>query len=214
MAKHTVLLPSKKFGSKKEAQQFFREMLHHYEDGDEIKDEDESILFELLQRHPEAKEKIGCGAKGFYRNRSPNHPTSCFHIERNDGTTTDFSFNDCVSSSKPTLEQYFYRACRSAITESLTARKNKIFQNGPVNCHKTGIEVTKEEAEYRHTTPRFRDIVKSFQLSNNININKEMFVESDDMQYITEFIDPALASKFLEFHSQHATLEIYKKFER
>ena len=90
MARQTVDLPSISFKSKSEATAYFKKMLNRYHDGDELNPDDDAILFELLQRHPEMDDKIGAGVKRFYRDKSPIHPTSCFHLERIDGTTTDF----------------------------------------------------------------------------------------------------------------------------
>ena len=91
MTYKTVNLPSITFKSKSAAIEYFKEMLNRYNDGDELSSNDDEILFELLQCHPEMEGKIGVGVNRFYRDNSPIHPTSCFHIERIDGTTTDFS---------------------------------------------------------------------------------------------------------------------------
>lgn len=99
MSSHPVTLPSKKFKSKSEATKYFSEMLLRCRDGEEVDPIDVKILFELLQRHPKVREKIGPGVKRFYRDKSPTHPTSCFHLERCDGTTTDFSFLSCISGT-------------------------------------------------------------------------------------------------------------------
>lgn len=95
------MLPSKRFGSKSEAMCYFSAMLQRYKDGEGINAFDDLLLFELLQRHPQAHEKMGVGIKRFYRDRSPTHPSSCFHLERYDGTTTDFSYRLCLSSAAP-----------------------------------------------------------------------------------------------------------------
>jgi len=87
MTGHPVILPNKNFKTKNEAKNFFKEMLNRYQDKQELTLEDDAILFERLQQHPEASDKIGAGIKRFYRDRSSNHPTSSFHIERTDGST-------------------------------------------------------------------------------------------------------------------------------
>ncbi|MBK5509776.1 DCL family protein [Pseudomonas sp. TH15] len=80
-----VVLPSRTFATQGEATAFFKAMLARYGDGEFLNSDDEDILYELLQRHPEADEKIGAGVQAFYRQRSPDHPTSCFHVLRVDG---------------------------------------------------------------------------------------------------------------------------------
>lgn len=132
-----VVLPSISFPTKKKATNFFKEMLNRYVDGQEIEPSDHILLYELLLRHPTAADKIGKGVKRFFRQKSHDHPTSCFHLERIDDMPTDFSYIECISSFDPTLEQYFYRACRQSVSEILTTKKNELFDIRNVRCSKT-----------------------------------------------------------------------------
>lgn len=210
-----VVLPSISFSTKKKATEFFKDMLNRYEDGQEIETSDHIFLYELLLRHPEATHKIvGTGVKKFFRQKSPDHPTSCFHLERIDNSKTDFSYPECISSFEPTLEQYFYRACRQSVSEILTAKKNQLFDRGNVRCSKTNELVSKENSEYRHTEPKFFEIVRQFKKGLNRPINNTMFVQSKDLQYSTRFSDKNIEAKFIEFHQKIANLAIFKKYER
>ncbi len=211
---YKINLPHKEFSTKKEATQFFKEMLENYNDGDTVSSIDDNILFDLIQRHPEVKEKVGVGISYFYRDQSPNHPTSCFHIKRNDESNTDFSIATCINSANPTLLQDFYSACRTAVSSKLIEEKRQLFIHGEVPCSITGELVTSDNAEYRHTQPRFRDIVNNFVIEENLEIASNMIVENADMQYVTSFEDSDLAEKFNTFHSRCANLEIVKKFVR
>ena len=65
--------------------------------GQTIKEQDSEFLSDGLKRHPQASEKIGCGVRRFYRDRAPKFGTPCFWIERNDGSTEKFSFQNCVT---------------------------------------------------------------------------------------------------------------------
>lgn len=216
MARQPVELPSISFQSKTEATAFFRGMLNRYRDGQELTSDDDAILFELLQRHPQAEEKIGAGVKLFYRDSSPNHPTSCFHIERIDGTTTDFSYPTCISATSSTLAQQFYEACRNAVSENLTRQKNALFKDagGKMRCSKTGAMITIDEADYRHTIPKFREIVRDFIAENNITISSEIVTSSADMQYTTRFVDLKIKNLFVRYHTAKANLAMFKKHER
>ena len=75
MAGHPVVLPSISFKTKTEAKEFFRAMLHRYSDGGEISPEDDQYLFEVIQRHPEVKDKVGVGINTL-TNRILNDPDS------------------------------------------------------------------------------------------------------------------------------------------
>jgi len=214
MAGHPINLPHRQFSTKTEATSFFREMLENYNDGDTVSSIYDNILFDLIQRHPEVEEKIGVGIASFYKDTSPNHPTSCFHVKRNDGSSTDFSIKTCINNASPTLLQDFYSACQTAISSKLIEEKKQIFSHGEVPCSITGEVVTIDDSEYRHTQPRFRDIVNNFIISEGLTITNDMIVENADMQYITSFENQELADKFDTFHSGCANLEIVKKFVR
>lgn len=216
MTRQQVNLPSKTFKSKSDATAYFKEMLNRYNDGDELNSDDDTILFELLQRHPEADDKIGVGVKRFYRAKSPIHPTSCFHIERYDGTTTDFSYPSCISGNTASLSQQFYEACRFAVSQDLIKQKERLFKDsgGTMICEKTGANITINEADYRHTSPRFREIVRDFIKQYNITISPDLVTHSRDMQYVVRFVDSNIESLFKKYHATKAHLGMYKKYER
>lgn len=216
MAGQPVDLPSVSFKSKSEATAYFKEMLNRYNDGDELNADDDAILFELLQRHPEASDKIGVGVKRIYRDRTPFHPTSCFHIERTDGTTTDFSYPSCISGNTSSLAQRFYEACRFAVSQDLIKQKEKLFKEagGIMTCKKTGAEITINEADYRHTTPKFREIVGNFITEYNITISPALVTDSTDMQYVVRFVDSNIESLFKKYHAGKAHLAMFKKYVR
>jgi hypothetical protein len=216
MAKQTINLPSITFMSKKDAKAYFQNMLNRYRDKDILSTEDDTILFELLQRHPEAAEKIGVGVKRFYRSRSNIHPTSCFHLERFDGTTTDFSYVSCISGNAATLEQQFYEACRYAVANKLICQKEQLFleAGGTMKCAKTGTPITIDNAEYRHTEPSFREIVRDFIADNHITIISTMLTHGTDMQYIVKFADLGVESLFKSYHTAKSNLAMFKKYSR
>ncbi len=209
-----VELASKHFPTKTSAKEFFKKMLNRYKDGEELNQEDHVLLYELFLRHPDASDKIGIGVKRFFRDQSLDHPTSCFHVEREDASSTDFSYPECISNVKPTTEQYFYRACRQSVSEILTAKKNNLFDQGSVRCCKTNEFVTKENSEYRHTSPKFSQIVNDFRKKLDRPIHKDMFYEDADLQYTTRFSDKEVEKLFIEFHQEKANLDVFKKFER
>lgn len=82
------------FASKRDATEFFKEMLYRYELGDKVSVQDASVLAALLAMHPEASEKIGAGI-GSFSVRSADFGTRCFWVNRTDGTIEKFSFRAC-----------------------------------------------------------------------------------------------------------------------
>lgn len=86
-----VNLPSIQFKKKKDAEDFFRSIRDRYLNGVTIAGMDFQYLWELLQFHPDAEEKIGVGVRRFYCDKS-DEGTRCFFIERINGTDIDFSY--------------------------------------------------------------------------------------------------------------------------
>jgi hypothetical protein len=207
-----VNLPSIQFSKKSDATDFFREMLNRYSDGDDVNSEDAEILYELILRHPETVEKLGVGLNKFYRARSTEYPaTSCFHIERTDGTTTDFSYKSCIDSTEPTLDDYFYRACSWSVYEKNQNEKKQLFTRGPVHCSKTNEVVTLQNSEYRHTSPSLKALVEEYKSGLGAQLTSEMFVEHADLQYSFKFADQTIEQGFIDLHNQKAKLAIFKK---
>ena len=208
MARQTVNLHSISFKSKSEALTYFKKMLNCYHEEEELNSNDDEILFELLQSHPEMKIKIGVGVNRFYRAKSSIHPTSCFHLERIDGSTTDFSYKVCIDGNSPTLVKQFYDACRYSVSDRLIQEKEKLFEEsgGTMVCQKTGCQISIHDSEYRHTTPRFRDIVKEFISEFNIVISPKQISHGADMQYVVKFADSELEELFKKFHTKQSNL--------
>jgi len=69
-------------------------------------DEKFNELLEMIQHHPNAKEKIGKGIKRFYSKLSLyNKHQMMPMIERVDGTRTDFSIGKCVRVMESTKKR-------------------------------------------------------------------------------------------------------------
>jgi len=221
MARHEVVIESvgsnwqQVFSSKKDAIHFFRAMLRRYRNNQKITDIDSQALRSLLERHPEAQQKIGCGVRHFLK-APTDEGTSCFWIERDDGTKTDFSYISCANARGPSLYQQFAEACRQAVKSELEAAKKKHFgehanSDGKVRCEVTGELVTTYESHLDHKKPfTFQVIVISFITANNLTITAEMLSRPTDAQYVATLIDEDIQNRFREYHRKTANLRIIK----
>ena len=185
-------------------------MLHRYSVGDKVNAEDGILLAQLLQRHPEAEDKIGAGVDYFYIIRNPYRPNNAFCIQRKDDTSTEFSFYSCIKGTKPTAENYFYRACAYSVSEYLTEEKNRLLETMPT-CPLTGQRLTKENSEYRHTSPPLKDLIKGFATENRISIDFSLFPSDRDMQMEVKFLDPSLHFGFIDYHKRNANMALALK---
>lgn len=212
MAAQPIVLPSKTFSTKGEAEKFFSEMLGRYKDGDRVSSADEIILYEYFLRNPDAKMKTGPGVDHFFKDKSPNHNTSCFHVSWVGGEgSTDFGLRACKDGVTPTLEALFYSACRYAVDASLKAEKKEIFDKagGVVCCSKTGVPTTFTTSYYRHTQPRFKEIVAGFVALKSLSLTESMLTSSQNDQYVTRFSEPAMEIEFILYHDSVSNLAIF-----
>jgi hypothetical protein len=217
MAAHKVSIrigdSERVFGSKAELLAECKAMLARYRNGEYVNEIDSELLRGILERHPEALQKIGCGVTRFFRNRT-DQGTDCFWLERQDGTSTDFSYNSCVSARGKSLYQEFAEACRQAVQSYLNTAKKEHFERygnaeGKVQCELTSEMVAPYQAHLDHKKPMtFQVIVTTFIAANKLEVRAEMLSIPRDAQFVTIFMDKNLEQKFCEYHKGLASLRI------
>ncbi|CAN5631890.1 hypothetical protein BH24ACI2_BH24ACI2_02970 [soil metagenome] len=150
--KQQIEIGNKIFRYKKDALLHFKNILNSYDFGESLNSKDFNDVYELLKRHPRAKEKIGVGIKGFKIGKVQYH-TKCFEFIRTDATTGYFGYVKCISGDRNAITE-FSRACRKAIQEDLRNVKIEYFKKyskkGRVKCQETGELLLYEELNVDH----------------------------------------------------------------
>tara|TARA_R110000787_G_scaffold259292_1_gene364604 strand:+ start:290 stop:997 length:708 start_codon:yes stop_codon:yes gene_type:complete len=212
---HPVKLDTKTFSSKKEATEFFKQMLHRYDAGDRINKSDSEHLNALLKRHEEYKQKIGAGVSHFEL-MSADYGTNCFRIERIDGTGTDFSYLHCIRNKPKAKKQEVMRGLREVVRYDLYRAKEKYFkenmdENRTVECAVTRERVTKTECHMDHASPKtFEMIVEFFLDHKNMNYNDVEISTGRDNQLTPEIMNSKLAEDFKTYHHKNAAVRVVK----
>lgn len=83
------------FDRKGDAHEYLKNILNSYGPEETVSKQDAAFLQQTLDRHPEAKEKIGCGVDSFFVRRA-DYGTVCFWIKRTDGSVVRFSYKSCI----------------------------------------------------------------------------------------------------------------------
>jgi hypothetical protein len=83
------------FPKRGDAVSYLKDMLHKYDAGDRVNEDDATILLAALEHHPNGAEKIGCGVANFSV-RTAEFGTKCFWVNRTDGTTEKFSITGAI----------------------------------------------------------------------------------------------------------------------
>lgn len=210
--KQPIKIGDKIFKYKKDALLHFKNILNSYDFGESLNFEDFNDVYELLRRHPRAKEKIEVGIKDFKIGKV-QYDTKCFEFTRTDSTTGYFGYIKCINGDRKAITE-FSRVCRKAIQEDLKNVKAEYFKkhskNGRVKCQETGELLLYEDLNVDHRQPNtFSIIVERFIEVNDIDLNEIKYVTTND--YAKELADKDLIDKFRQYHKNKANLRLVKK---
>ena len=142
--------------------------------------------------------------------------TSCFWLERIDGSRTDFSYISCIKAKAKSLYQDYAEACRQTVAGDLIKAKKAHFDvygdaSGRVPCDLTGELLLPDEAHLDHAQPMtFEVMVQAFRAATGIEPSRDILSKSQDQQFATTFTDPDIAQRFRDYHHRVANLRIIK----
>lgn len=159
-----------------------------------------NFFFDLIQRHPDVDEKIGCGIKSFMTKYNLcNKKAIETYIIRTDNTIVNFSWVCCCNGEGKSTKELLNRALRQSIINQILEFK----ENNIMKCVYCGDE--NSEIHIDHINP-FRDIVKKF-LENKINIPTKFKKDDRYNQTMFQDEDKIFANDWEEYHRSHAQLQ-------
>lgn len=204
-----INIGSKTWSTKKEAEAFYRAILHASTLNAPLEEEDFHEVYSLLLNHPSAQEKIQGGVEYLYVGND-EHGGRCFHIKHPDGTSEAFSFLKSISGESSGLSK-FDKAARKAVEEDTSSHKRKYFGEEPTAvCELTGVDLMWAGAHVDHAPPNyFSTIVSSFLTEYGVDPSTEGYTSKTG--YGCEFTNPKLAECFREFHNSRAKLRVICK---
>lgn len=207
--KYKFTIDGKEFTSKKSVTDYVRaEILYKYADLVRISEEHLRFMVSLLQYHPWGEQKIGPGVVDMWIAKNPNFPTRGFYLSRTDGTTTDFSFLQCVQTGSVVRD--LREACRAAIVPTVLAVKNAAFDAGQVVCPIKQRVVTKTDCHVDHEPPNTFAAIFAAYLETGIKPDS-IALKHDDNDAGTKFSSEQDATAWVSFHNQIAKLRVISK---
>ncbi|MCP1391282.1 MAG: DCL family protein [Methanothrix sp.] len=201
--KKMIYVGEQTFKNWKAAKECARNILNSYDMGVNISRKDQEFLTSALRlRGSEGEQKIGCEIKRIYIG-SDGYEKRCFYLERNDGSTTDFSYIKCFSghtkrSKKSPKMKDFEAACRTAIMS------DKI---------EVGRESNIDNVDVHHEQIPFKELVKTFIKERQIKLENVKFLGHEDNSTVIRFEDEQLENDFRVFHDNNAILVPLSKEE-
>lgn len=176
---------------------------------------DSAFVMNLLERHPDAEQKIGCGVDYLYVNENPMYPgerNRGFYLVRTDGTHTDFSYRECL---KPTPhKKKVFNAMRAAIESDTLAFKNAAFSKSSVlTCPDTGKPITFAGSHVDHVAPlTFVFLVDNFMSLVGLSFDDIALTPSGDNQFQDKFADKQIEKAWQKYHAENAKLEVVSQW--
>lgn len=199
------------YASKKAAKDDLRGLRDAHRDGRAIRDEDAvELLLAVVASHPQADEKIGDGIRGFFVARAPDHPTYCFHLRRVDGSTTDFSWNEAITPTRPV--DRLRMACRGAIKDQKDTFKAEDWpssERSTRTCPITGKAFTRDDAVVDHQPPStVKALVEEWLASLGLRVEDIPIVHTGDQRSEDTFADDGHRQHWRAFHGTRAQLRL------
>ncbi len=201
------------FKYKKDALNYYKNILNSYNFGDYLNKKDKLEIIELLKLHPDFTRKFSNGIEEVVVKKIPKYNSKAFHILDKDGVVEAFSYIKCINGSKPPLT-IFSLTCRDIVQDDINNVKLQYFKtnskSGKVKCQETDELCKWEELVIDHRQPNtFSVIVDRFIEVYHIDIHKIEYVEILDGVY--KFKDDEICQKFKEYHKKKANLRIVRK---
>jgi hypothetical protein len=212
-AKKPVVLSTREFTKQGDADRYFSTMLRSYQIGQRISLEDTADLIALLDRHPEAIEKIGKGVAYFDIMRS-DQGTPCFRINRVDNTGTDFSLYWAIRARPPSRKQEVMAALRRVIADDINQARARMaassrLADGRVLCAATQTAIDLVDAHVDHVPPiTFELIVVEFLALHGATFDAVPITIGTDNQTAPDITDATFASAFRTYHLGRAELAL------
>lgn len=188
-----------------------RAALHRYAAGLPLGDRDARLVRRVLDFHPIAERKIGCGIRVFYTTHRGRNKH--FAILHEDGSSTDFSFMKCVYG-EPGALQKFRAACRNAVWNDTLKFKEAVFaqsadQHRRVKCQVSGRPCAWVETHVDHIPPlTFVSLCDAFITSHGVDPETVVFTGDGDNETKIKLADRKLIVAFRRYHGPNAMLRV------
>jgi hypothetical protein len=200
------------FPTQKAATAHFRTILHRHGAGVRIPEPDATGLCWLLERHPYAAQKVGCGVKYFTTQHEAEYGTLHFVLVRTDDSQTDFSFLHCIKA--PTALSDAKQAMRAEVTPDILDAKAEFFRrnanaDGKVLCPVSNVWIGPEEADADHAPPHlFGPMATMFLAARGIEPDAGFVDDHGDNLIGPRMRDRALAADWRKYHHRLAAIRV------
>ena len=224
-----IKIGEKEFKFKKDALNYYKEILNSYDFGEILSDEHYNDIIDLLNYdisytddHPEFEEKESENENEEnddyvienVRIGKVQFNTKCFELLYRNGETDFISYRLRITQPKENVFDDFRQAARNIIHEDIRNVKQEYFdkfsKKGLVPCQETGIQSNWTELVVDHRQPNtFSVIVDRFVELFKIDLKKIEYKSDENNFYL--FKDNELSENFRNYHQEKAVLRVVRK---
>jgi Protein of unknown function (DUF3223) len=205
-----ITVGTMEFLTTKDATEWVQQIVDKYPNGENFSAVHTAFFKDLLELHPNCKDKVGVGVKGFVVNQNPVYPNRTVFIIRDDGSPCDFSWVKCLrGEQQETLRR---QALRVAVVPQILAYKNTTLAPGMQHCEITGLRLTSDNCAVDHVAPKTFDVVvDDWLLAEGISLEAVQISPSRDLQYNRSMTNPAQIASWFQYHQAHAHLRLLSR---
>lgn len=204
MPKIMCWIGDRKYPSRGARREAVREVLYRIPIGSTVEnDDDDALLRDLLDMHPEAEQKIGPGVASFRIGRAKRGKSPGFEVVRTDGTVLDFSYQACLDH--PNLRAQVLNAMSAEVEEGKSVYFNARKDDGTLVSDLSGARLATNRTYVGYFPgPSFVKIATDF--ATVVGGWAEIQLTDSSVPGIARFTDRELAKRWRDYHNEHAVL--------
>jgi len=194
------------FDTQTEAMDFVREVLNAAIWSQPLTGEVHEFALSLLERHPRASQKIGCGVEHFTVDNDENG-SRCFYVHRTNGTRDHFSYLKSLKGQDD-VRSLVVGALNRAIDEQIWNFRDRQLQNGPLICSYTGQSITKDSYHVDHHNPTFLELYRAWMTQQSLGFENVEISEGCDNEIGRRMMNPSQIASWQQYHRNQARLRM------
>jgi len=198
------------FRTKRDIAKYVCSIVESYADDTPLTHDDFVFMRSLLNGHPDMLIKVGCGVADMFIRVAPIYGgnTRCFWLSRSDGSSTDFSWRECIYPTP--LKQRVKRAFRNAVDDQVYSFKRLYFDNtDDPQCALSDERIEFVGSHVDHIPPDdFDDLTKRFLFDERLRFDQVVVISTEDGQFGDSLADEDLSRRWQEYHREHAHLRV------
>lgn len=199
-----VWIGKRRYATKKARQEAVQEILGRYRRGQLVdQEEDDLLLRDLLNMHPDAAEKVGPGVDQFRIIATPRGNHKGPQAVLVDGRKVAFSYQKCLDA--PTHKQRVLAAMRTEIEPQVNTYYESRKASRTLVSDESGQLLAAADVHVSYFRgPQFHDIATNFvQVYGSVDA---VDLTASTTRGLALFTDRALAKRWHAYHKEHAVL--------